>query len=427
MDHLRCQWLSPGQRTPQRLARVTLFTLVCAATLLLTGPAFAADANGISDKIIRLGTLLPLEGDRKDTGNALKAGLEAAFNSQTVQGRHIELAAINDFYDPTKTPDGAKKLIEQGVFMMIGNHGTPTVKAVLPLLAEKQMPLFGPYTGAGLTGPGDVLNVRTSYLKEVKSVIDIALSAGLKPTEVCGYLQNDSYGMSGLQGIRTALADQPNTASLIAKLDEIMNQSGDHPSRNNIGPIGVYQRDTLSSQEGYQSLKNWEKANNTSCRLVVTVGVFNALAKFVAFARYKNEPWVFSFVSFTGVPLNARFNELQMTGKLIQTAVTPPLDSSLPLVDEARKALGAGLNPASLEAYMVGKLFLAIAAAADTPLTREGFLKAARRQTYDIGGLKIDWTNNRPSGFDGVFLAFLKDDKAFVPAKPGDIEGLFKR
>lgn len=410
-----------------RLVRAALFSIGCVAITLTAAPSQAADANGITDKTIRLGSLLPLEGDRRETGNALKAGLEAALNTQAVQGRHVELVALNDFYDPTKATDGAKKLIDQGIFLMIGNHGTPTTKAVLPLLAEKKIPIFGPYTGAGLTGPGDVLNFRTTYVKEVKSVIDIALSTGVKPTEICGYVQNDSYGMSGLQGIRAALAEQANTANLVAKLDEILNQSGENPPRNNIGPIGVYQRDTLNSLEGYQSLKSWEKANSTTCRLVVTVGVFDALAKFVGFAHYKNEPWVFSMVSFTGTPLNAKFADLQMTSKLIQTYVVPPLDSTLPIVEEARKALGPALNYASLESYIVGKLFLAIATAAESPLTREGFLKAARRQTYDIGGLKIDLTNNRPAGFEGVFMAYLKDDKALVPAKPGDIEGLFKR
>ena len=386
-----------------------------------------AQGTGITDKVIRLGSMLPLEGDRKDTGNALKAGLEGAFNGQSVQGRRVELAALNDFYDPAKATEGAKKLIDQGIFMMIGNHGTPTTKAILPLLADNKVPLIGPYTGAGLTGPGEVLNFRTSYVKEVRSVIEIAFSAGVKPTEVCAYLQNDSYGMTGLQAVRAAVSEQPNTTALVAKLDEVMNQAGDNPSRNNLGPVGVYQRETFAANAGYDSLKKWEKANNTTCRLVGTVGTFDAISKFIGFARYKNEPWAFSMVSFTNTPLNTRFNEIQVTGKVIQTNVVPPLDSPLPVVEEARKAFGSRLDYVSLETYIVGKLFLAIAAAAENPLTREGFLKAARRQPYDIGGVKVDFTNGRTNGSDWVFLSYLKDDKTLVPAKPGDLEAMFKK
>ena len=80
-----------------------------------------------------------------------------------------------------------------------------------------------------------------------------------------------------------------------------------------------------------------------------------------------------------------------------------------------------------METYIVGKLFLAIAAAAENPLTREGFLKAARRQPYDIGGVKVDFTNGRTNGSDWVFLSYLKDDKTLVPAKPGDLEAMFKK
>lgn len=419
-------YLQPPQRLAYRRLANLLLILLGAGGGLLFSPISLADP-GITDKVIRLGSLLPLEGDRKDTGNALKAGMEAAFNGQSVQGRRVELAALNDFYQPEKATEGTKKLIDQGIFAMIGNHGTPTTKAILPLLADKKVPLIGPYTGAGFTGPGEILNFRTSYVKEVRSVIEIALSAGIKPTEICGYLQNDSYGMSGLQAIRAIVAEQPNMAALVAKLDEVMNQAGDNPPRNNLGPIGVYQRETLIATTGYESLKKWEKANNTTCRLVVTVGTFDAISKFIGYARYKNEPWTFSMVSFTNTPVNAHFSELQVTGKVIQTNVIPPLDSPLPIVEEARKVFGPRLDYPSLEAYIVGKLFLAIAAAAENPLTREGFLKAARRQIYDIGGVKVDFTNGRNTGSDWVSLAYLKDDKVLVPAKPGDLEAMFKR
>ncbi|HCK80747.1 MAG TPA: branched-chain amino acid ABC transporter substrate-binding protein, partial [Candidatus Competibacteraceae bacterium] len=69
---------------------------------LLLVPGSWAQNTGISDKTITVGSLLPLEGDRKESGLAIKAGLEAAFASQSIQGRRIELAALNDFYDPAK-------------------------------------------------------------------------------------------------------------------------------------------------------------------------------------------------------------------------------------------------------------------------------------------------------------------------------------
>lgn len=262
---------------PALLWKVWIFCL-----LSLTPVIWAQGGTGVTDKTIRLGSLLPLEGDLKDKGLSLKAGMEAALANQTVQGRRVELLALNDFYDPKKAIETARQLIDQDIFLMIGNHGTPTVKAVLPILAESKIPLLGPYTGAALTAPGDILNVRTSYANEVSSVIKIALGAGIKPNEICAYVQNDSYGMSGLQGIQEALENQPGAAPITATLEKLINLSGDNPVRDNMGPVGVYQRETLNTRTGYQSLKKWEETNNVHCRLVVTVGTFPAIAKFIA-------------------------------------------------------------------------------------------------------------------------------------------------
>lgn len=185
-----------------------------------------AQATGVTDKTIRVGANMPLEGDSKSNGLAMKQGIEAALSNQSVQGRRVEFVAINDFYEPAKSVEAAKKLIDQGIFLMLGGYGTPTTKAILPVLAENKVPAVGFYTGAAFTGPGDVLNFRASYASEVEGAINAALAAGVKPTEVCAYVQNDAYGMSGIKGLRTALTKQPGTASIVAKLDQILDMPG---------------------------------------------------------------------------------------------------------------------------------------------------------------------------------------------------------
>ena len=109
---------------------------------------------------------------------------------------------------------------------------------------------------------------------------------------------------------------------------------------------------------------------------------------------------------------------------IFTTQVVPPLDSSLPVVADARKALNENLNVISLESYMVGKLFATIMQAIDGPLTRENFLKAARRQPYDLGGVKVDFTTDN-QGSDFVGLNVLKDDR-FVPTTANELAALIK-
>ncbi|MCP5132651.1 MAG: ABC transporter substrate-binding protein [Gammaproteobacteria bacterium] len=395
-------------------------------SLCVAAPWSWAEDPGITSNTLRIGANMPLEGDRSFNGQALKRGIEAALSSQPVQGHRIEFVAMNDFYDPTKSLEVTKKLIDQGIFLMLGSYGTPTVKAILPLLAENKIPVVGPYTGAAFTGPGDVLNFRASYASEVESVVDAALAMGVKPVEVCGYAQNDAYGMSGIKGMRAALVKQSGTDSIVAKLDQILGASGDNPERNNIGPVGVYPRGTVSARPGYLSLKKWETGTGSHCRLVVSVAVYDPAAAFMAYARYKGEPWVFSTTSnAAGGKMKDLLEGQGITDRIIATQIVPPLDSALPVVTEARKALGKNLDYLSLEGYIVGKLFLTIALAIDGPLTRENFLKTARRQPYDIGGMKVDYTtSNQGSNF--VLLTHLNAGD-FTPVKPSDLESLFKR
>lgn len=413
---------SAGSSNWQWLRRVVLGFVLA---LCFVSSWTSAQSIGITDKIIRIGANMPLEGDNKANGLALKRGIEAALAHQLVQGRQIEFIAVNDFYDPTKSLIAAKLLIDQGIFLMLGGYGTPTTKAILPLLADNKVPAMGFYTGAAFTGPGDVLNFRTSYANEVESVVSAALTSGVKPTEVCAYVQNDAYGMAGVKGLRAALSKQPGVAPVIAQLDRILEMPEESPERNGIGPVGLYQRDTVNARDGYQSLKKWEQTSSNRCRLITLAAVYDPSATFIAYARYKGESWVFSTLSnVTGKKMEALLKEHKVTDRVIATEVVPALDSTLPVVADARKALGQDLDPVALEGYIIGKLFLAIALASDGPLTRENFLKAAHRQPYDIGGLKVDFTNgNQGSNF--VLLMYLKNG-AFTPVKPGDLDPLFR-
>ncbi len=393
--------------------------------LCVVAPWSWAQEAGVTDKIIRIGATIPLSGDYKVYGLLQKQAIEAALAGQTVQKRSIELVVINDFYDPVKTVDAAKKLIGQGIFAMVHSFGSPTTRAVLPVLAENKVPAFGFYTGAAFTGPGDVLNFRASYVKEVEAVIDAALAAGLKPTEVCVYAQNDAYGMAGVQGLRVALAKHPGAEPIVARVDHVLSLTGDNPERNGIGPVGVYQRDTTSAREGYQSLKKWEADSGSRCRLVVIMAVYDPAVALMAYARYKGETWVFSVPSpAVGSQLQQLLREQKITDKVIATQIVPPPNSSLPVVVDARKALGNDLNYVSLESYIVGKLFVTIMQAIEGPLTRENFLKAARRQPYDIGGVKVDFTTDN-QGSDFVLITVLRDGQ-FVIVTPQELAGLFK-
>ena len=81
-----------------------------------------------------------------------------------------------------------------------------------------------------------------------------------------------------------------------------------------------------------------------------------------ALRRNKGDDWFVSAVSFTGADnFKAALNEFNVNDRVVMTQVVPPLDSKLPIVRAARKALGDEFGYVSLEGYIVGKLFIAAA------------------------------------------------------------------
>jgi len=398
----------------------------CLYCLLIIAANPSSAQEGVTDKTIRIGGVMDLEGASSGLGQGMKAGIEAAFKGEKVQDREIEFLTLNDSYRPEKTIDAVKQLIDEDVFMMLGNVGTPTARVALPILAENKVPAVGFFTGAGLLRPGvgDVINYRASYAQEIASLIKAALAAGVKPAEVCALVQNDSYGMAGVQGLKAALTGNPEAESTVDQLEQILNMEGEEPARNGVGPVGVYRRNTLYAKEGYKSLKQWGETSGAPCRLVVTVGTYVPVANFIGYARYKNENWVFSAVSFTGAEsFRQELTKYGVTDKIIMTQVVPALNSELPIVQDARKALADQLDYVSLEGYIAGKMVLQIMSEMDGELTRSNFLQATRGKTFDLGGLQLDFTDDNQAS-DFVLLTDLRGDR-YVVIDPEYLKQLF--
>ncbi len=399
----------PGCRFWRHL-RHTLACVLFAAAFVAGRPGWAQ--QGVTDRLIRIGGVMDLEGRSRGLGLGMKAGIEAAIRGQRVKGRRIEFVSLNDSYTPTKTIEATNALITQGVFIMIGNVGTPTAKVSLPILAQSKVPAVGFFTGAGILRPGvgNIINYRASYIQETAAVIRAAIDSGVNPAQICADVQNDAYGMAGVIGIKRSLGALPGTKVVTKTLDVILQQQGENPARNDMGPVGVYQRNTFISRNGYQSLKNWEKVSKAPCKVVITVGTYNAISKFAAYSRYKGENWIISAVSFTGADnFHKALLDANISDRVIMTQVVPPLDSTLLIVAEARQKLGERFGWVSLEGYIVGKLWLNAMENVEGRITRAKFLDAVRGRTFDLGGLKLDYSNDN-QGSDLVVLTNLTPD-----------------
>ncbi|MBK8509263.1 MAG: ABC transporter substrate-binding protein [Candidatus Competibacter sp.] len=399
-------------------------------TALAAAPAVQAQEPGVTPTTIRVGSVLDLEGESKMRGRAIKAGLETALKNEKVQGHAIEYLALNDSFNPKTAVEATQQLVDQGAFAMLGNTGGPSVKAALPLLAENKIPAVGFPIGVDFlrNGKGDIINLRASFAQEAALVLDAALNSGVKPQEICAYLPNDAGGISNLKALAKILAKQPNMADTVSKLEQVIAMPGEEPNRNGVGPVGFFTRHTqMQARPGYDSLKQWEKTANTRCKLVMTVGGTNLpLANFISYSRYKGETWPISVTSQVEVTtFKDDLKKNRVLDRIVLTQAVPALDSSLPIVEEARKALGDRFDSSSLEGYMVGKMFVTILRNVKGEITRASFLDAARGRSFDLGGLPLDFTNDN-QGSDFVQLLALEDG-AFKPKTSQQLQQLFKK
>lgn len=353
--------------------------------------------NGISDNQIVLGQSCALSGPAAALGTGMQAGLNAYFAKANaaggINGKQIKLISKDDGYEPQKAIANTRALLDQDkVFLLIGEVGTPTSKAVFPIVEEVKVPFFGPFTGAEfLRNPFKkyVVNVRGSYYQEMEKLAAYLVDQK-KLSKIACFYQNDGYGRAGLKGIELALAKR--SLKLTA--------------------TGTYERNTVAVKSGLLQIR---KAKPEA---VIMVGAYKPCAAFIKLAKKVGmKDTLYCNISFVGTA--ALKKELGDAGEgcIISQVVPFPWDESLSLIKEYLATMKkfkpqATTGFVSLEGYMVGKLFCQAAATVKGDLTRESFLQAVDKiGTFDLGGIKLTFGPQDHQGMDQVFLTMITGGK----------------
>jgi branched-chain amino acid transport system substrate-binding protein len=365
---------------------------VAVVGLLVCGNAFAE--VGVSSDEILLGQSCALTGPAKDLGTNMRAGLEAYFAKVNaaggINGRKIRLVSKDDGYEPDRAIKNTRELIEKDrVFLLIGEVGTSTSKAVVPIAEKAKVPFFGPFTGAEfLRNPFRkyVINVRGSYYQEMERLAQYLVDKkGLK--KIACFYQNDSYGQAGLSGIKVAL--ERRGMALVA--------------------TGTYERNTVAVKSALLTIR---KANPGA---LVMVGAYKPCAEFIKLAKKIGmSDTIYCNISFVGTGSLKKELGDAGDGCIISQVVSFPYDESLLLVAEynaAMKKYEPAITPGfvSLEGYMVGRLFCMAAQTLQGDLTREGFIGAIEGTgIFDLGGVLLDFGPSDHQGMDRIFLTVIK-------------------
>ena len=369
---------------------------VVLAALLATAVAASAEDGVSADKIV-FGQATALEGPASALGQGMKIGLEAAFaeinKAGGVKGRKLELKSIDDGYEPTKSIEAVKKLLEDKVFAIAGAVGTPTAAAAQPIATAAGAPFIGAFTGAEfLREPYKplVMNIRASYFQETEAMVE-HLTRDLGASRIAIMYQDDAFGQAGLAGVKKALDKRQ------------MQLAGE----------GTFERNTVAVKAALLAIKKAEP------HAVIMISPYKPAAEFIKLAKQiKFDP---TFVNISFVGSDALAKELGPVGAgVVVTQVVPfPKDTAIPVVGRYQASLKANAPDAqpgfvSLEGYLVGRAIIAALEKVGGDPTRQALIDAVQKTgTFDLGGFKLAYSPSSNRGSDQVFLTVIQADGSF--------------
>ena len=172
---------------------------------------------GITATEIKIGGTYPLSGTASFYASVAK-GATAYFNYVNaekggVNGRKITYVIKDDGYDPSKTPDKARELVQdEKIFAAFGTLGTPNNKAVRDYYNTQKVPQLFVFTGASIWGSEFdkypyTIGWQPDYVTEA-TIFAKGILATTPNAKIAILYQNDAYGQDGWQGFRSALGDK---------------------------------------------------------------------------------------------------------------------------------------------------------------------------------------------------------------------------
>jgi branched-chain amino acid transport system substrate-binding protein len=197
-----------------------------AAAALMSGQALAQKKYdvGADDKEIKLGHINPYSGPASaygTIGKAIAAYFDKVNAEGGVNGRKIKFISLDDGYNPAKTVEMARKLVEQEeVLLLFQPLGTPPNSAIHKYMNDKKVPHL--FVATGATKWGDPKNFpwtmgfQPNYQSESK--VFAAHIMETKPNAKIGILyQNDDYGKDYLKGFEDGLGEK-GKSMIVSKL-----------------------------------------------------------------------------------------------------------------------------------------------------------------------------------------------------------------
>jgi ABC-type branched-subunit amino acid transport system substrate-binding protein len=364
------------------------------ACLLFGG---GAHAQGVTKTNILVGQSSPFSGSNKELGDDIREGLQAYFKQVNdaggVNGRTIELIALDDANDPKRSGENARILLEQrGVLALVGFASATLSLPAFPYVEKNKVAFVGPFTGAEPMRAfrRNVYNIRASYADELEKIVDFYTTTGMKKFSVIHY--DDAIGKENLAAVETALTRRGLKPASIGTL------------KRNQTDLGAAVADVVKA----------------SPDVVIATTLYKTTGDFIKAARQAGSSAQFASTSFVGASALAAELGDQGTGVVVAQVVPPYSRASVQIVREYQAAIEKSLGKkdfsfTSLEAYISAKVLVEAIRRAGSNPTREGLMKALDgMQNYNVGGYVVDFTSTNHNGSRFVELTAISKAGRFA-------------
>ena len=310
-----------------------------------------------------------------------------------VRGKRIRVISLDDGYDPKRTEENTRQLIERdGVVALFNFAGTPTTLAALPALRQSKVPLVAPFTGSeALRGNFEryVFNVRAGYADEIDKIVQHLSTLGVRRTGVA-YL-NNAFGKSGLESAKAATAKYAVTLATEAPLqvdgrdlqEAAATVAHSKPPAVILVTAGKVTSDFIATYQGLAPGAQFYALSVVSSQQLTRA--LGARGRGVAIAQVMPYPWG------GGTRLTREFTEL------------------------ARKNSVADVTYNHMEGYVSAKVLVEGLRAAGAALSREGLVQALEGlHEIDLGGFVVRFSDKNHNGSAYVELTIVGNDRKIV-------------
>ena len=362
----------------------------------LSAALFLCAASSAASADIVLGHSGDLSGSTAALTTDYVRGMNAYFDDLNkkggIRGERIKLVSLDDGFNPDKTAENTKALIEtHNAVALVGFRGTANMLKIVPIVQAAGIAQIGNTSGAkSLRDPfvPDVFHVRASTSDEIEAAVNHAWTLGIRKIAVL--YQDDAFGKEGLEAVNVSLQKRSSVPIAVAPVPR--------------GTVDV--------------VKAIDVIAAATPDAVLMIGQAKPNAAFIKGVRLKGVRPQF-FVLSVSSGLHAELKELAAGVIAVQVVPYPFTQLGNTVVREYQTIISATSDKKfsynSMEGFLNAKLVVRALQKMSAPVTRAKVISTLESFTNeDLGGFALTYSKQSNLGSRFVNLTMIRADGTFV-------------